>query len=63
MDLEIRALVEHAALCRDVANGTPHKSAAHRLQSMAEEYESRARDLGLAGVHGRSIGLLPNTSS
>ena len=42
MDLEIRALLDHAALCRRVAAEISHPNAANRLRLMAEEYEARA---------------------
>lgn len=45
MDLEIRALLEHAAHCRRIAAEMTHERAAHRLRMMADEYEWRARKL------------------
>ena len=51
MDLERRALLDHAALCRHVAGEIAHANAANRLRIMAQEYEARA--LGLADAHER----------
>ena len=51
MDLEIRALLDHAALCRRVAAEISHANAANRLMLMAEEYEARA--LGFAAADER----------
>ena len=45
MDREIRALLDHAAYCRQIAAETTHESAAHRLRMMATEYECRVRKL------------------
>src|SRR6478672_9977298 len=42
MDLERRALLDHAARCRRVADGIKHAKAAERLRFMAQEYEVRA---------------------
>ena len=42
MNLERRALLDHAARCRRVANGIRHAKAAERLRFMAQEYEARA---------------------
>ena len=42
VDHEIRALLDHAALCRRVAAEISHANAANRLRLMAEEYEARA---------------------
>jgi hypothetical protein len=51
VDLEIRALLDHAALCRRVAAEISHANAANRLMLMAEEYEARA--LGFAAADER----------
>ena len=42
MNLERRALLDHAARCRRVADGIRHAKAAERLRFMAQEYEARA---------------------
>jgi len=51
MDLEKRALLDHAALCLRVAGEISHANAANRLMRMAQEYEARA--FRLAGGHER----------
>ena len=45
MNIEKRALLEHAERCCRVAGDLAHAEAAHRLQSMAEAYEKRAARL------------------
>jgi hypothetical protein len=45
MNLERRALLDHAARCRHVAGEISHAKAAARLKSMAREYEARAKKL------------------
>lgn len=45
MEIEIRALLDHAAYCREVAAETVHLQAACRLIEMAAEHERRARAL------------------
>lgn len=45
MEIEIRALLDHAAYCRKIAAETTHERAAHRLVVLATEYERRARNL------------------
>ena len=42
MEIEIRALLDHAAYCRKVAAETAHRHAARRLVDMASEFERRA---------------------
>jgi hypothetical protein len=49
MNIEKRALLEHAARCRRVAGDLAPGKAAQRLLSMAEEYEARAARLGEDG--------------
>ena len=51
MDLERQALLDHAALCRHVADEISHANAANRLMRMAQEYEARA--FRLAGADER----------
>ncbi|MGX1171067.1 hypothetical protein AB7M16_007333 [Bradyrhizobium sp. USDA 372] len=45
MNIEKRALLDHAERCRRVANDLEHSKAAQRLRTMADEYESRATRL------------------
>jgi hypothetical protein len=45
MEREIRALLIHAAYCREIAAETTHEAAARRLREIAVEYECRARNL------------------
>ncbi|MCA1372534.1 MULTISPECIES: hypothetical protein [Bradyrhizobium] len=45
MNIEKRALLDHAERCRRVANDLTHSKAAQRLRAMAEEYEARATRL------------------
>ncbi|MCJ9701116.1 hypothetical protein [Bradyrhizobium sp. SHOUNA76] len=50
MNIEKRALLDHAERCRRVAEDLAHGEAALRLQSMAEAYEERAARLDDDGV-------------
>jgi hypothetical protein len=45
MNIEKRALLDHAKRCRRVANNLAHDAAARRLRAMAETYEARAARL------------------
>ncbi|MBH5396869.1 hypothetical protein HZZ13_03555 [Bradyrhizobium sp. CNPSo 4010] len=45
MNIEKRALLDHAERCRRVANDLTHGKAAQRLRAMADEYEARATRL------------------
>ncbi|MCA1389057.1 hypothetical protein I6F30_04545 [Bradyrhizobium sp. NBAIM20] len=45
MNIEKRALLDHAERCRRVANDLAHSKAAQRLRTMADEYEARATRL------------------
>ncbi|UWU88842.1 hypothetical protein [Bradyrhizobium sp. CB1015] len=45
MNIEKRALLDHAERCRCVANDLAHSKAAQRLRAMADEYEARATRL------------------
>ncbi|MBR0706063.1 MULTISPECIES: hypothetical protein [Bradyrhizobium] len=45
MNIEKRALLDHAERCRRVANELAHREAAQRLRAMADEYEARATRL------------------
>ncbi|MHB0767301.1 hypothetical protein [Bradyrhizobium sp. 5.13L] len=45
MNIEKRALLDHAERCRRVASDLAHSEAARRLQAMAEAYEKRAARL------------------
>ncbi|MBH5367197.1 hypothetical protein [Bradyrhizobium glycinis] len=45
MNIEKRALLDHAERCRRVANDLTHSKAAQRLRAMADEYEARATRL------------------
>jgi len=47
VDLERRALLDHAALCRRVAGEISHVNAVNKLRMMAQEYEARALSLEL----------------
>ncbi|MEY9758672.1 hypothetical protein [Bradyrhizobium yuanmingense] len=49
MNIEKRALLDHAERCRRVANDLTHSKAAQRLRAMAEEYQARAARLGDEG--------------
>lgn len=49
MNIEKRALLDHAERCRRVANDLTHGKAAQRLRTMADEYEARAARLGDGG--------------
>jgi hypothetical protein len=49
MNIEKRALLDHAERCRRVANDLEHSKAAERLRSMADEYEARATRLDNEG--------------
>ncbi|MGY8677996.1 hypothetical protein Q2941_09265 [Bradyrhizobium sp. UFLA05-153] len=42
MNIEKRALLDHAERCRRVANDLAHNEAARRLRAMAADYEDRA---------------------
>lgn len=50
MNIEKRALLDHAERCRRVANDLDHDEAAQRLRSMADEYEARATRLDDEGA-------------
>ncbi|WP_210346973.1 hypothetical protein [Bradyrhizobium sp. CCBAU 53351] len=45
MNIEKRALLDHAQRCRRVADDLAHREAAGRLRAMAEAYEARAARL------------------
>jgi hypothetical protein len=45
MNIEKRALLDHAERCRQVADELPHGEAVRRLLAMAEDYEARAARL------------------
>ncbi|MEY9184178.1 hypothetical protein ABIG06_005768 [Bradyrhizobium sp. USDA 326] len=45
MNIEKRALLDHAERCRRVANELAHSEAAQRLRAMADEYQARATRL------------------
>ncbi len=45
MNIEKRALLDHAKRCRRVADNLAHDAAARRLRAMAEAYEARAARL------------------
>lgn len=49
MNIEKRALLDHAERCRCVANDLAHSKAAQRLRAMADEYEGRATRLDEEG--------------
>lgn len=56
MNIEKRALLDHAERCRRVANDLDHDEAAQRLRAMADEYEARAtrlQDEGVSSTPGR----------
>ncbi|WP_161495430.1 hypothetical protein [Bradyrhizobium sacchari] len=50
MNIEKRALLDHAERCRRVANELSHREAAQRLRAMADEYEARATSLDDEGA-------------
>ncbi|KYK50219.1 hypothetical protein A1D31_21110 [Bradyrhizobium liaoningense] len=50
MNIEKRALLDHAERCRRVANDLAHSEAAQRLRAMADEYQARATRLNDEGV-------------
>ena len=52
MDLERRALLDHAALCRRVAGEISHANAINKLTMMAQEYEARVLSLELIARKG-----------
>jgi hypothetical protein len=45
MNIEKRALLDHAERCRHVAKDLAHSKAAQRLRALADEYEGRATRL------------------
>ena len=45
MNIEKRALLDHALRCRRVADDLAHREAARRLRAMADVYEARAAGL------------------
>ncbi|WFU44680.1 hypothetical protein QA640_20845 [Bradyrhizobium sp. CB82] len=45
MNIEKRALLDHAERCRRVAEDLAHNEASRRLRTMADEYEARAARL------------------
>ena len=45
MNIEKRALLDHARRCRRVAEALVHREAAQRLRAMADVYEARAARL------------------
>lgn len=45
MNIEKRALLDHAQRCRRVADDLAHREAARRLRAMADVYEARAAQL------------------
>ncbi|MCS3759098.1 hypothetical protein ML401_18750 [Bradyrhizobium sp. 62B] len=45
MNIEKRALLDHAQRCRRVADDLAHREAAGRLRAMADAYEARAARL------------------
>ncbi|MGL9618144.1 hypothetical protein QRQ56_09095 [Bradyrhizobium sp. U531] len=45
MNIEKRALLDHAQRCRRVAEDLTHREAARRLCAMADAYEARAARL------------------
>lgn len=45
MNIEKRALLDHAKRCRRVADDLAHREAAQRLRAMADVYEARAARL------------------
>lgn len=45
MNIEKRALLDHAERCRRVADDLAHSEAALRLRAMADEYQARATRL------------------
>ncbi|WP_025035780.1 hypothetical protein [Bradyrhizobium sp. DOA9] len=49
MNIEKRALLDHAERCRRVAKDLTHSKAAQRLRTMADEYEARATRLDHEG--------------
>ena len=55
MDIEIQALLVHAARCREVAAETKHKLAARKLKELAAEYELRAEALAANDRQGKSV--------
>ncbi|WP_439375047.1 hypothetical protein ACRQ5Q_25045 [Bradyrhizobium sp. PMVTL-01] len=50
MNIEKRALLDHAERCRRVADELAHHEAAQRLRAMADEYEARATRLDDEGA-------------
>jgi hypothetical protein len=50
MNVEKRALLDHAERCRRVADDLAHSEAAQRLRAMADEYQARATRLNDEGV-------------
>lgn len=50
MNIEKRALLDHAERCRRVADDLAHSEAAQRLRAMADEYQARATRLDDEGV-------------
>jgi hypothetical protein len=56
MNIETRALLDHAERCRRVAKGLAHSGAAQRLRAMADEYQARATRLneGVSSNPGRN---------
>lgn len=50
MNIEKRALLDHAERCRRVADDLAHSEAAQRLRAMADEYQARATRLNDEGV-------------
>ncbi|ULK97496.1 hypothetical protein [Bradyrhizobium sp. I71] len=50
MNIEKRALLDHAERCRRVANDLAHSEAARRLRAMADEYQARATRLNDEGA-------------
>jgi hypothetical protein len=55
MNRERRALLDHAALCRRVADEISHMHAAKRLRRMAQEYELRAIVLQGIGANSAKV--------
>jgi len=45
MNIEKRALLDHAQRCRRVADDLAHREAARRLRAIADVYEARAARL------------------
>ncbi|WP_129590819.1 hypothetical protein [Bradyrhizobium shewense] len=66
MNIEKRALLDHAQRCRRVADDLTHRESARRLREMADVYEARAArldDEGGSSLPVQTIGRVDLVSS